>query len=301
MTATIRAYHEVLAGSRRPGPGGQTTDVVITQAVEHQPGQLPCGGDHPDVAATTRADPVAVSPEQGMTGHALHSLDRGPAHQPGALFGDPAAVHRGVGLVMSRSQPSPGGQLLGSLEAGDVADLGDEHRGQDRPDTGNGLDRPVAGIGTQPARDQLGDRSISKSSAVMIRNNESTRERDSTASTAAASNCRPPGANRSVIGTCTPAPARTAWTWHLRLVRSPTSLARWRTQPRNSRVAGGAIHASGSLPMRSRSARSAASRSSFLTRRSENIFTPNGSHVPTSTWYWRESTAAATGPACWGE
>ena len=122
----------------------------------------------------------------------------------------------------------------------------------------------------------LAYRSISKSSAVMIRNNESTRERDSTGSTAAANNCCPPGANKSLIGTCMPAPASTAWTWHFRLVRSPTSFARWRTQPRNSRVAGGAIQASGSLPIRSRSARSAASRSSFLTRRNENIFTPSG-------------------------
>ena len=67
-----------------------------------------------------------------------------------------------------------------------------------------------------------------------------------------------------------------AWTWHFRFDRSPTSFARCRTQPRSSRVAGGAIHASGSRPIRSRSARSAASRSSFFTRRYENIFTPSG-------------------------
>ena len=40
--------------------------------------------------------------------------------------------------------------------------------------------------------------------------------------------------------------------------------------------AGGAIHASGSRPIRSRSNRSAASSSSFFTRRSENALTPGG-------------------------
>ena len=51
------------------------------------------------------------------------------------------------------------------------------------------------------------------------------------------SSCWPDGPNRSLIVTCTPAPASTAWTWHLRLDRSPTSFARCRTQPRSSRVA----------------------------------------------------------------
>ena len=118
--------------------------------------------------------------------------------------------------------------------------------------------------------------STSKSSAAISRSSESTRERDSTGSGQAASSRCPPGPNRSLIGTVIPAPASTACTWHFRLERSPTSLARCRTQPRSSRVAGGAIHASGSRPIRSRSARSAASRWSFFTRRYENIFTPSG-------------------------
>ena len=109
--------------------------------------------------------------------------------------------------------------------------------------------------------------SISKSSAPITRSTESTRDLDSTGNTVAASSCRPPGPNRSLLNTCTPAPASTAWTWHFRFERSPTSFARCRTQPRSSRVAGGAIHASGNLPIRSRSARSEASRSSFFTRR----------------------------------
>ena len=41
----------------------------------------------------------------------------------------------------------------------------------------------------------------------------------------------------------------------------------YRVISRSARTGSGAIHASGSLPIRSRSARSAQSRSSFLTRR----------------------------------
>jgi transposase InsO family protein len=70
--------------------------------------------------------------------------------------------------------------------------------------------------------------------------------------------------------------AHTAWTWHFRFDRSPASFARCRTQPRSSRVAGGAIQVSGSRPLHSKSARSAASRSSFFTRCNANIFTPGG-------------------------
>ena len=95
-------------------------------------------------------------PRSGVAGHALHGLDRGPAHQPAALLGDPAAVHGGVGLVVFRGQPGPGGQLLRAAEAGDVADLGDEHRGQHRPHPGDLLDRAIAGVGAQPAGDELG-------------------------------------------------------------------------------------------------------------------------------------------------
>src|SRR3954470_21830665 len=40
-----------------------------------------------------------------VRGHALHGFDRGPAHDPAALLGDPSAVHGGVGLVVFRGQP----------------------------------------------------------------------------------------------------------------------------------------------------------------------------------------------------
>jgi hypothetical protein len=62
-----------------------------------------------------------------------------------------------VGLVVFRGQSGPAGQPRGPVEAGDVADLGDEHRGQHRPDPGDLLDSAVAGVAAQPAGDQLGE------------------------------------------------------------------------------------------------------------------------------------------------
>jgi hypothetical protein len=88
------------------------------------------------------------------------------------------------------------------------------------------------------------------------------------------SSALPATPNRSLIGTATPHLASTPWTCALQCDRSATSLARCRTSSRSSRVAGGAIHDSGSRPILSRSAKSAASRTSFLTRRYSNAFTP---------------------------
>jgi hypothetical protein len=93
-----------------------------------------------------------------MTSHALgHSGTEAAAAAATSHLGDPAAVHRGVGLAVSRSQPRPAGQLRGPAEATDVADLGDEHRPEQRSDTRDLLDRPVAQIGAQPAADQPGE------------------------------------------------------------------------------------------------------------------------------------------------
>ena len=61
-------------------------------------------------------------------------------------------------------------------------------------------------------------------------------------------------------------------------------------------LAGGAIHASGSRPSCSSSARSVASRTSFFTRRYSNAFTPSG--CARCTWapaFWRASTAQYQG------
>ncbi len=82
--------------------------------------------------------------------------------------------------------------------------------------------------------------------------------------------------NRSDIGTATPRLASTACTEVFIEARQRESFARWRTSSRSARTGSGAIWASGNRPIRSRSARSAASRSSFLTRRVVNPLIPNG-------------------------
>ena len=110
----------------------------------------------------------------------------------------------------------------------------------------------------------------------MIRRSDPIRAAYGAASSNRSSSAVPSTPNRSLTATCTPHLASTAWTSALQCERSPTSFARCRTSSRSSRVTGGAIHASGSRPIRNRSARSAASRSSFFTRRYSNAFTPNG-------------------------
>jgi len=93
-----------------------------------------------------------------MTSHARgHSGTEAAAAAATSHLGDPAAVHGGVGLVVFGGQPGPRGQLFGPPEASDVADLGDEYRGQHRPDPRDLQERPIAGVLTQPAGNQGGE------------------------------------------------------------------------------------------------------------------------------------------------
>jgi hypothetical protein len=73
------------------------------------------------------------------------------------LFGDAAAVHGGVGFVVSGCESGPGRQLAGPGESVHVTDLGDEHRSQHRADAGDLLDGDVAGVFCQPAAGQFGE------------------------------------------------------------------------------------------------------------------------------------------------
>jgi len=67
------------------------------------------------------------------------------------------AMHDGVGLAVSRSQPGPGAQLGGASEAVHVTDLGDEHRRQHRSDTRYLLDGLIAAISVELFGDQPGE------------------------------------------------------------------------------------------------------------------------------------------------
>ena len=115
---------------------------MITQRVEDELDLLSGPGHDTDVASPTIGYPVADGADPGVGGQELDRLHRGPSDQSGALFGDPATVDMGVGLVVLGGEPGPAGQLCGGTEPGDVADLGNEHRGQHRPDPGDLLQRP---------------------------------------------------------------------------------------------------------------------------------------------------------------
>ena len=80
-----------------------------------------------------------------------------PAQRPRALLGDPAAVHRGVGFVVGGRESGPTRQLGGTSEAAHVADLGDEHRRQHRPDAGCLLECLIAAMVAEPFGDQPGE------------------------------------------------------------------------------------------------------------------------------------------------
>ena len=113
--------------------------MVITQGVEHQYDQLPGRGHRGDGAGILTApghDPVPDLFHRSARGSVLDGFDRGPADQSGSLLGDPASMHGLVRLIVLGSQAGPRGQLLRPREPVHIADLGHEHRPEDRPTPG---------------------------------------------------------------------------------------------------------------------------------------------------------------------
>src|SRR5512142_2108600 len=104
----------------------QGTDVVVAQRVVDVL-ELAAGGGHDgDVVAALGGDLLPERAQDGVLGQELDRFDHGPADQGAALFGDAAAVHGGVGLVVARGQSGPAGQLARGGESVHVADLGDQ-------------------------------------------------------------------------------------------------------------------------------------------------------------------------------
>ncbi len=163
-------------------------------------------------------------------GQGLDRLHRGPADQPGALLGDPAPAHLGVGLVVLGGHPGPAAQLLGGAEAVHVADLGDEHRAEDRADPRDLSAPRIAGVADQPSTDDAGEHVDLE---VQVLDQPAQRDGPGPGTGRAAgrvsrrsSRSIPPMPNRSVSETWIPHLASTACTWALHLLRRPTSLAR---------------------------------------------------------------------------
>src|SRR6266540_4129982 len=134
---------------------GQATDVSVAQRVVDQGEQLAGGGDLGDVRASAFGQPGPGTPDRTAV-ETLHRFDGGPADQMVALLGDAATVDGGVGLTVAGSHAGPGAQLLGPTEPAHVADRGQEHRAQHRPDPGDGLHRLEPGVAGELAAGALG-------------------------------------------------------------------------------------------------------------------------------------------------
>ena len=78
---------------------------MVAQGVEDELDLTAGGGDDADVAAAAGGHLFADPADHAGLRQDLDGLDGGPADQPGALFGDPAAVYVGVGLVVFGGQP----------------------------------------------------------------------------------------------------------------------------------------------------------------------------------------------------
>ena len=180
---------------------------------------------------------------------------------------------------MLGGQPGPAGQLRRPGRTGDVTDLGDEHRGQDRADPGDLLDRGVAGVvrpaGPGPAWRTGRSRSPGRRSAGAARR-PAPRTVPGSVEPVQQLGC-PPRPNRSVIGTWTPHLASTAWTSALQpraqpdqLGPVPHQLAQLPGRRRRDPRLAAADPSAADRPDRRRRAES------FFTRRYSNALTPNG-------------------------
>ena len=83
--------------------------MPVAQRVVDELEQITGGGGDADVAAAALCDALASLSGAGVLAGALCCFDGGPTDQHAALFGDPAAVHGGIGLVVFRGQPGPAG------------------------------------------------------------------------------------------------------------------------------------------------------------------------------------------------
>ena len=283
MTCTTRADQRARVPAHAAAGGVvacRRADVVVAQGVEDA--ARVCRGRRRRRRCCGRGGPrPGRGSARGGCGRARVARTR---PRPSGPAGEPCLVIRPRCTVVSDSwcfgvSPAQQASCSGRAKRCDVADLGDEHRAQDRADPGDRLDRAVAGVACAAGRAT----SLANSVDLEVqRGRSAAAARRSAPAYAAGSASRSssslPGQRRTGRSS---APGRRTWPaprgpGTCSCERSPTSLARCRTSSRSSRVAGGAIHASGSRPIRSRSARSAASRSSFFTRRYANALTPNG-------------------------
>ncbi len=224
------------APERRSRRSGQATDVPVAQPVVDQGEQLAGGGDLGDVRAAAFGQPGPGGP----IGPPWRRCTASTAAQRTRWL--PCLVIRPRWTLVSDSRwrgviPAQEHSCCGAGEAGHVTDLGDEHRGQHRPDAGDGLDRLEAGVAGQLAAGALGqnvDLERERVDQPAQREHPGVeRRRPGPARRAAAARRRRTGPTSA---RCTPCLASTACTWALSPERSATSLHRCRTASRSSRT-----------------------------------------------------------------
>jgi hypothetical protein len=137
------------------------SDLAIAQAVVDQAKQL--AGRRPPWPGSCRCHRGGRRCGRRCGASASPSVNAAPLRWPPSApastpAGDRPAMHRGVRLPVPRCQPGPRAHFAGIGEAGDVAELGDEHRGQDRADAVDLLDHAVTTLLTQGQTDRRGGR-----------------------------------------------------------------------------------------------------------------------------------------------
>jgi len=150
MTTGDHAPWGVASASRRL-QDGLGADGAVPKAVVDEGDDPSCHGDAGDLASTgavaaVGGDANKVGSQLGPIRLALRRLDRCPANKTRSLFSDRAPMHRQVRLAVLWGEPRPARQLGRGSEPRDVAYLGHEHRGEQRADTWDLLDRLVTGM-----------------------------------------------------------------------------------------------------------------------------------------------------------
>ena len=79
--------------------------MTVAESVEHPDDDLAGDRDLGDRFASPFGDPVVVGFEERPGTELLSGFDRGPPHQAGSLFGDPAPVNLVVGLAVAGVSP----------------------------------------------------------------------------------------------------------------------------------------------------------------------------------------------------